>query len=136
MSEDMVAIHEVPVRKQHYHGDIVRVLFVGAAVLIFLTRFIGTALPFTTFAQMLLILSLVIAAGITNPVTKWIHFVNILLATAGTLTFASLSFSRIETGRELMSSEGMIAVIAIVFITALYFATRTYRGLSVPHSEL
>ena len=126
----------VPHAPSHYHGDTVRGLFLVAAVLIFTTRFIGTELPFTFGAQMLLILTLVITAGITNPVQKAIHYVNMLVSIAGTLTFGGLAFSRIETTEALFSGEGVVVLIALIFLSALYFSTRTVRGLSVPHIRM
>lgn len=126
----------VPHAPSHYHGDTVRGLFLTAAVLIFATRFIGAELPFTTSAQMLLILTLVITAGITNPAQKVIHYVNMLVSIAGVLTFGGLAFSRIETTEVLFSGSGLVVIIALVFLTALYFATRTVRGLSVPHVKV
>ena len=126
----------VPHAPSHYHGDTVRGLFLVAAVLIFTTRFIGTELPFTFGAQMLLILTLVITAGITNPVQKAIHYVNMLVSIAGTLTFGGLAFSRIETTEALFSGEGVVVLIALIFLSALYFSTRTVRGLSVPHIKM
>jgi len=123
----------VPRAPRHYYGDTVRALFLAGAVLVFMTRFVGTELPFTTGAQMLLILVLVIAAGITNPVQKWIHYVNMLVSIAVTLTFAGLAFSRIETAEMLFTAEGIVVLITLIFLAALYFATRTVRGLSVPH---
>lgn len=126
----------VPQAPTHYHGDTVRGIFLVAAVLIFATRFIGTELPFTFGAQMLLILTLVITAGITNPAQKTIHYVNMLVSVAGTLTFGGLAFSRIETSEALFSSEGLIVLIAFLFLAALYFSTRTVRGLSVPHVRI
>ncbi len=126
----------VPQGPTHYHGDAVRALFLTAAALVFATRFIGTELPFTFGAQMLLILTLVITAGITNPAQKAIHYVNMLVSVAGTLTFGSLAFSRIETSEALFSGEGLIVLIAFLFLAALYFSTRTVRGLSVPHVRI
>lgn len=125
-----------PLAPAHYHGDTVRGLFLMAAVLVFMTRFIGTGLPFTSGAQMLLILTLVITAGITNPAQRWIHYVNMLVSIAGVLTFGGLAFSRIETTEALFSGQGLVVVIALVFLAALYFATRTVRGMSVPHIDM
>lgn len=133
MSEDIEYIRTEESRPTHYHGDTVRVLFLSAAALIFATRFVGNELPFSFGAIMLLILSLVIAAGITNPAQRWIHTVNMLLAIAGTITFGSIAFSRIDTLQKLFTDDGLVALIAFLFLAALYFATRTVRGLSVPH---
>lgn len=123
-------------RPTHYHGDTVRILFLSAAGLIFATRFIGNELPFSFGAIMLLILALVIAAGITNPAQKWIHTVNMLLAIAGTITFGSIAFSRIDAAEKLFSGDGLVAAISFIFLASLYFATRTVRGLSVAHIDI
>jgi len=136
MSEDMEYIRTEESRPTHYHGDTVRILFLLASGFIFATRFVGAALPFSFGAIMLLILTLVIAAGITNPAQKWIHYVNMLVSIAGTITFGGLAFSRIETAEQLFSSDVLVVLIATLFLAALYFATRTVRGLSVPHVDI
>lgn len=126
----------VPKAPSHYHGDTVRALFLTAAVIIFVTRFIGAELPFSTGAQMLLILTLVILAGLTNPAQKMIHYANMLVSIAGVLTFSGLAFSRIENTEELLSGGGLVVLIALVFLAVLYYATRTVRGLSTPHIQM
>jgi len=135
MNEDGEIKTEAPVLKRHYYGDTVRVLFVAAAVLIFATKFVAPTASFSFGPLMLLVLTLVIAAGITNPVQKWIHTVNTMIAIAGVLTFGWLSFSRLETTSDLFSGTGLVAVIALIFLAALYYATSTVRGFSVPHVE-
>ena len=136
MSEDMEYIRSEESHPTHYHGDTVRILFLSAAALIFATRFIGNELPFSFGAIMLLVLALVIAAGITNPAQRWIHTVNMLLAVAGTITFGGLAFARIDAVEKLFSEDGLVALIAFLFLAALYFATRTVRGLAVPHIDV
>jgi len=135
MNEDGEFEPVPPTRASHYHGDTVRILFLVAAVLVFITKFASSAPIFSFGAMMLLILTLVIAAGITNPAQKWIHNVNMFISIAGVLTFGWLSFSRIETAQELFSGTGLVAGIALIFLAALYFSTRTVRGFSVPHIE-
>ncbi len=51
----------------HYHGDYVRMLFIAAAVLLFVTQFTGDDLPFTPGTSLIIVVALVVAAGITNP---------------------------------------------------------------------
>ncbi|MES2668374.1 MAG: hypothetical protein V4644_01635 [Patescibacteria group bacterium] len=135
MNEDGEFSPRPVARMGHYHGDTVRILFVTAAVLIFATKFVPGAPTFSFGPMMLLILTLVIAAGITNPAQQWIHTVNLLLSIAGVVTFGWLSFSRIETASELFSGTGLVAFIAVIFLATLYFATRTVRGFSVPHVD-
>ena len=135
MNEDGEITPRPSNRPSHYHGDLVRGLFLAAAVLVFITKFVEDAPTFSFGAMMLLILTLVIAAGITNPAQKWIHSVNMLISIAGVLTFGWLSTSRIETAPELFSGAGLVVIIALIFVAALYFSTRTVRGYSVPHQE-
>lgn len=120
-------------RHTHYHGDQVRGLFVAIAILAFLTQFIGTKLPLTTAALMVIIIVLVIAAGITNPAQHWIHWVNLAISIIGVLLFGSFALSRLHEGMGLVSQNGLIAIIAVLFVIALYFTTRTIRGLTVHH---
>lgn len=135
MNEDGEFIPLRPAQESHYHGDTVRILFLANAVLIFASKFVSATPTFSFAAMMLLILTLVIAAGITNPAQRWIHMVNMLVSIAGVVTFGWLSFSRIGSAAELFSSDGLLAVIALVFLASLYLATRTVRGYSVPHVE-
>ena len=119
----------------HYHGDIVRGLFVAASILIFLTQFIGTALPFSTGAVMFFILCLVVSAGITNPVQQWIHWVNVLISVTGLLLFGGLALSRINNNIDLISQNSLVAILALLFMGTLYLGTRTLRGFMVPHVD-
>jgi len=136
MSEDLEYSNTEEPRPTHYHGDTVRILFLLASGFIFATRFVGNELPFSFGAIMMLILALVIAAGITNPAQRWIHTANMILAIAGTITFGSIAFSRIDTLEKLFSGDGLVVLITLLFLSALYFATRTVRGLSVPHIDV
>lgn len=120
---------------KHYHGDAVRLLFVGIAVLVFLTEFIGVRLPFTSAGIISIILILVISAGITNPVQKWIHIVNMVIAIFGTMLFGNIALARLTVPNASFSQTGTVLVIAILFVVALYFATRTVRGRFVTHVD-
>ncbi|MBU2103582.1 hypothetical protein KKD81_02005 [Patescibacteria group bacterium] len=119
----------------HYHGDVVRALFVAAAVLIFLTQFIGTSLPFSTGGIMFLIVCLVISAGITNPAQQWIHWVNVFISIIGFILFGGIALTRINSSIELLSQNTLVALLTLVFISTLYLGTRTLRGLMVSHVE-
>ena len=135
MSEDEAFDPRREVRHSHYHGDTVRILFVCAAVLVFLTQFVGTKLPFSTGALMFIIVVLVVAAGITNPVQHWIHWVNTIISIFGLLIFGGLALARIGTREDIFSQSGLVAILAIVFLATLYLGTRTLRGLMVPHVD-
>lgn len=120
---------------KHYHGDMVRVLFVAIAMLIFLTEFVGARLPFTSAGIISIVLILVISAGITNPVQKWIHIVNMVISIFGTMIFGSIALSKLNVPGATFSQTGAVVLIAVLFLAALYFATRTVRGRFVTHVD-
>lgn len=122
-------------RPSHYHGDMVRALFITEAVLIFLTRFIGTQMPFSTGGLMMVIIILIIAAGITNPVQQWIHWLNVGIAALGLLLFGGIALARLQSAADLVTHNGLVAIIAMSFIASLYFTTATVRGMLVPHVD-
>lgn len=51
----------------HYHGDLVRLLFVAASLLMLAMQFTGTSVFATPTALIIFVSVLVIAAGITSP---------------------------------------------------------------------
>lgn len=118
----------------HYHGDIVRVLFVLAAGLIFLAELLNGNLPFSTAATVLIAVLLVISAGITNPAQLWIHWVNLFFSLIGLILFGGTALTRFRTDAP-FSESFLVGVIAVVFLAALYLSTRTVRGHMV-HKEV
>lgn len=114
---------------KHYYGDMLRILFIIAAVILFAMQFTGIRLPFSTFGSILMILILVIAAGLTNPVQAWIHWVNIFISGFCLLLFGGLALSRFQTQAALFPDGILIGVLALMFLVALYLGTRTLRGI-------
>ena len=130
MNED-APFHELPVaHKPHYHGDSVRGLFVMAAGLIFLAELLGGNLPFTTGAAVLFVITLVVAAGVTNPKQVWIHWINLLISVMGLMLFGVTALSRFRDDAP-FSESFIIGCLAVVFLIALYLATRTVRGFMI-----
>lgn len=128
MSEDVpfqpAPVHHTP---QHYYGDVVRVLFIVSAVILFAMQFTGIQLPFSSFGSILMILILVVAAGLTNPVQAWIHWANIFISGFCLLLFGGLSLDRYQRG-DLFPDGVLIGFLALLFLIALYSATKTLRG--------
>ncbi|MBP6869041.1 MAG: hypothetical protein KBC16_02955 [Candidatus Pacebacteria bacterium] len=120
---------------KHYHGDVVRVLFVAIAMLIFLTEFVGARLPFTSSGIITMVLVLVISAGITNPAQKWIHILNMGISIFGTMIFGNVALSKLNVPSADISQVGTVTLISVLFLCALYFATRTVRGRFVTHVD-
>ena len=127
----------MPVRKsaRHYYGDTVRILFVLGALTLFVAESIGAELPLPIAGAVAAAVVLVIAAGITNPQQLWIHYVNELIAILGTLIFASRAIEYWRQGIGVLDISYLFTeVMALLSIIALYFATKTVRGVLLrPH---
>ncbi|MEK7114313.1 MAG: hypothetical protein AAB850_02060 [Patescibacteria group bacterium] len=114
----------------HYHGDNVRVLFVVSAVVLIVAQSTGAELPLSTFGAVLTAVVLVIAAGITNPAQFLIHWFNAFLAVIGTLLFGTTAVAHYRAGLSIFdSSFAYIETLALLSLIALYFTTRTIRGV-------
>lgn len=122
----------VPPRREipHYHGDEVRVLFVVTAILLIVAKSTGADLPLSTFVTVASAVLLVVAAGITNPAQFWIHWANAFLAAYGTLLFGMTAIRHYRAGISIFDPSFIyVEVIALLALLALYFTTRTVRGL-------
>lgn len=122
----------VPRRREilHYHGDAVRVLFVVSAVVLIVAKSIGVDLPLSTFATVASAVLLVVAAGITNPAQFWIHWVNAFFAVYGTILFGMTAVEHYRAGTSIFDFSFIyVEALALLSLTALYFTTRTVRGL-------
>lgn len=118
--------HHIP----HYHGDAVRALFVASAIVLIVARSTGVDLPLSTFGTVSTAVALVIAAGITNPASFWIHWINAGLAMVGTILFGMSAVDHYRLGISVFDpSFTYIEALALLSLLALYFTTRTIRGL-------
>jgi hypothetical protein len=115
----------------HYHGDVVRALFVVAAVLIVVGAAMSAALPVPALGAIAFAVVLILAAGITNPATGWIHWANAALALVSSLIFGYAAVATYRTGGALAdpTSFAFTLALALVSLMALYLATRTIRGM-------
>ncbi len=122
----------------HYHGNEVRALFLIGALVLILGQSTGAELPLSSGGAVLFAAALVIAAGITNPRQTWIHWVNGLFAVIGTLLFGTAAVNHYRAGTEAVAwSFVYVEALALLSLTALYFTTRTIRGILLrPGSRL
>jgi hypothetical protein len=120
----------------HYHGDQVRVIFVVSAVALIVAQSTGADLPLSTTWTVISAVLLVIAAGITNPAQFMIHWVNALIAISGTIIFGMTAVGRYRADVSLFDPSFIyIEALTLLSLMALYFTTRTIRGLN-QRSEL
>lgn len=114
----------------HYHGDAVRMLFVVGAVVLIIAQSTGAVLPLSTGGTIITAILLVIMAGITNPAQYWIHWMNAAVAVMGTLVFGTAAINHYRAGSNIFDPSFVyIETIALLSLFALYFTTRTIRGL-------
>ncbi len=121
-------------RVPHYHGDVVRILFMMAAIimLISLPVFklnIGLPSVFSTIA----ILILGLTAGFTNPKLIWHGVVNLAVAVVGFLVF--MTYMVDSYGGESTAFFFTNVVLSFIFILAVYFSVKTLRGLMLGNSK-
>ena len=114
----------------HYHGDEVRALFVVGAILIIFAQSTGADLPLSTGGAVLSAVALVIIAGITSPKLSGIHWVSAFAAVFGTLLFGRAAVANYREGVSVFEPSFIyVEALAILFLVALYFTTRTIRAL-------
>ena len=120
----------------HYHGDSVRVLFFVGALVLIVAQSTGADLPLSTIGSVVSAVILVIAAGITNPAQKGIHWVNAIISIIGALLFGTSAVEHYRAGASIFDpSFTYIEALALLSLVALYFTTRTIRS-SIQHLTL
>jgi len=118
--------HVIP----HYHGDGVRAIFVASAVLLIVAKSTGAEIPLSTFGTVVVAVILVVAAGVTNPASRGIHWLNATLAIIGTLLFGRTAVNHYSAGTNIADTSFLfVEALALLSLIALYFTTRTIRGI-------
>ena len=114
----------------HYHGDSVRGMFVVGAILLIVAQSTGAELPLSTTGAVVGAIVLAVAAGITNPRATWIHWVNEFITVWGALLFGTTAVAHYRSGVGILDPSFIYTeALALISLGALYFATRTIRGL-------
>jgi hypothetical protein len=130
---------------RHYYGDIVRALFVVAAVIIFLGVPLTGALP-TPILVVLIPITLIVIffAGFTNPRLYTVAIVDALISGLGCLFFETLAVAMYSANGVLLNPAlYVLQILSIIFLISFYFSIKTVRGMSVlddsprpsPHPE-
>jgi len=125
MKDDyLFRIHNI----EHYYGDYVRALFLGAAVLSAVAiPLFGDLLPFGTFVQVGSALLLVLLAGLTNPHSRVLMVYDVVVSGLGVflLESAAISFYAADTAQLFAARE--VGALALLF--AFYFSIKTLRAM-------
>ena len=122
----------IPPRRRipHYHGDETRVVFFISALILIVAQSTGADLPLTTTGTVIAAVLLVVTAGVTSPAQSWIHWLNAFLAAYGTIIFGMTAVERYRSDISFLEASFVyVEVLALLSLVALYFTTRTIRGL-------
>lgn len=119
-----------PKKMPHYYGDIVRIIFViaGLIMLIFLPVF-KELIVVPVGLAILVIISIDLFAGLTNPLQKWISLINLLISLSSFVTFELIAVEYFPTSEKLYAIINQI--LAFLFFISLYYSTKTFRGFIV-----
>ena len=114
----------------HYYGDMVRSLFMLAALVMLLTLpFVNKILPVPLLVSILAILFLGIFAAITNPMQKWTSMINVLISVSA---FANFVYYTVDSYYK-YSIQSLLfwtnQTLSIIFLFAIYYSIKTLRGM-------
>lgn len=112
----------------HYHGDIVRKLFVAAGVILLVALPIfSELLPISTISLIVAIVVMIFFAALTNPKLRWTNIIDVLIATVGVVVFEFLAVVNYAIdGMSFIASQAL----ALIFLFALYYSARTARAIA------
>ncbi len=101
---------------------------IGAVVMVIGLPFIGSYISMPTFVSVLAILILGILAGLTNPRHLWVTVANALIAIGAFVVFEiyAVKFYYAHQAFFFVVNQAL----SLLFLAAIYYATKTWRGLS------
>ena len=116
----------------HYYGDVVRQLFITAAVImLLLVPFLATAsISFASTMAVAAVL-LVLFAGLTAPRYRLVAFVDTLIAGLGCIFFELLAMQVYAAGQTVFDFYFIgFQLVALDFLGAFYFSIKTLRAMN------
>lgn len=126
---DTLVRKEMPL--EHYYGDIVRRIFVGVGITM------GVCLPFfqneinlPVYLSILAIVVIVFLAGWENPRNRFIIILNTIVSVVGCAVFEYTAVSYyLQVQRADVPFFWINQVLALAFFVAIYFSSKTVRGV-------
>jgi hypothetical protein len=100
----------------------------------FLSGFTSSARPIPISLTIVWIVMLVVLAGITNPVQRWIQWMNVIVSALGVLVFGGVALTHYSSTIAVFTNGMLTMLLTLTFMISLYFATRTLRALILLHS--
>ncbi|MBI4037585.1 hypothetical protein HY382_00895, partial [Candidatus Curtissbacteria bacterium] len=120
----------------HYYGDMVRVLFMLAAVVVILTTpLISSFLPINVFILIVFVLVLALIAGLTNPAQKWTVATDVGISLLGVAVFEYFAVSAFLNVGLFDPAFSITQLLAVIFLFTLYYSTKSLRGMYLRDKE-
>lgn len=114
----------------HYYGDIVRKLFLSSAIFIIIVLpFMVNYIEVPVYVSILAALFISVFAGITNPLQKWVVIFDFGIAFLGAFIFELAAINGYTTYSLTHRTFWVNQIEAVIFIIALYYSTKTVRGM-------
>lgn len=116
--------HDIP----HYHGDVVRILFlVGGVIILASLPFYKDLLPVGTSFLTIFVVLLALGGAILNPFQRWTVLIDLVISAAAVVLFEYAAVVGYESSELLLSMDRQL--LAIIFLFALYYSGRTLRAM-------
>lgn len=119
---------------EHYYGDTIRGIFLAAGV-VFLVAIVRDQefLSFYLIVGVLSVLVITILAGLTNPLSKKVIKIDAVISIMMFLLFEYLAVAGYVKAQSFSNDIFLLRqLLAILFLVALYFSTKTFRGMLPP----
>lgn len=114
----------------HYYGDRVRTLFIiGALVMVAGLPFVAEDISLPLIVSITGILVVSVAAGITSPQFVWSSILNIFISLYAVVEFEWYAVHWYNNHSGVDFFFVINQVLAMIFLIALYFSVKTFRGV-------
>lgn len=116
-------------KDSHYYGDVVRILFLIAAVLLMLSvPLYREIFPFDTVSTILFILIIGLLAGLTNPRQYWVVIADSIVSGVSFVLFEYFAFEGSNGFHFIDTPFYVKQSLALIFFYALYYSVKTFRA--------
>lgn len=117
-------------QKKHYYGDTVRKLFlVGAVFMLASLPAMSSYLPVPLYVSILAAICIGVFAGITNPLQTWAAVLDLLISLTAVVIFEYQAVNGYQMYSFTHRTFWVNQILAIDFLIALYYSTKTVRGM-------
>lgn len=116
-----------------WHGEVIRILFFGAAILMLVAGLTTTTLPIPGSASLVFIIILVLTAGFMNIASRDTQWLNIVISLVGLFMFGEAAIDRYQSIHDVFTKGIFVATLALIFVVTLYSASCALRAFKHHH---